>query len=134
MLKTIGALNMPVPGDLASAELDSDALERPTRNAAVARCIHAWRRAYNKKLAALDNDESDYPAEKAGNEAYLRAMPSPAGYENVCDFIACVTYAAATGIVQPRKAEELLAAAKVALGALRWEARTSPKPKKKATA
>jgi len=60
-----------------SGDGDTGKLDRPSDNKAVARCIHAWRYAYNKKRAELDEDESQYPAEKAACQAYLRAMPPP---------------------------------------------------------
>jgi len=108
----------------ASGASDADKLDRPSGNRAVARCIHAWRYAYNKKRAELDEDESQYPAEKAACQAYLRAMPPLTGHKNICEFIACVTYAVIIKAIWPRDAEQYLAAAKVALGAIYHQ----PKP------
>ncbi|MGA2443206.1 MAG: hypothetical protein ABSH08_19810 [Tepidisphaeraceae bacterium] len=91
---------------------------RSGENAAVARCIRAWHRAQRKESAA---GGSDYKSSCAGNIAYLRAIPSLAGYENIRDFIACVTFAAITEVIRHKDANHLLAAAKIALAALRQE-------------
>jgi hypothetical protein len=108
----------------ASGDGDTVKLDRPSSNRAVARCIHAWRYAYNKKRAELDEDESQYPAEKAASIAYLRAMPPLVGRENISDFIACVTYAVVIRAIWPSDAQQYLAAAKIALGAIYHQ----PKP------
>jgi hypothetical protein len=99
--------------------------DRPSDNPSVSRCIRAWNRAYHKKL---DEDESDNEAEEAGKRHYLRAMPPLAGYENVRDFIACVTYALLIEIIRPFEAEHYFAAANVALGALRRETKPARGP------
>jgi hypothetical protein len=93
----------------------------PTSNKAVVRCIRAWQWAYKQKLANLADDDTEWDAQKAGNLAYLRAIPHLAGYENVRDFIACVAYAEVNDLIMRREAIDFLAAAKVALGALRQE-------------
>jgi hypothetical protein len=108
----------------ASGDGDSGKLDRPSDNKAVARCMTAWRYAYNKKRAELDEDESQYPAERAACQAYLRAMPPLTGHKNISEFIACVTYAVIIKAIWPRDAEQYLAAAKVALGAIYHQ----PKP------
>jgi len=61
-------------------EPESEHPDRPSDNPSVARCIRAWSRAYHKKLKELDEDESDFEADKAGKRSYLRAMPPLAGY------------------------------------------------------
>src|SRR5580704_326186 len=68
-------------------------------NDAIVNCMQAWNYAYKKEAADLDDDESDYPAQKAGNEAYLRATPPLVGYENICQFIACINFAVMTDII-----------------------------------
>ena len=50
-------------------------------------------------------------------------MPPLAGYENIRDFIACVTYAEVAELILPLNAARYLEGAKVALGALRHEAK-----------
>jgi hypothetical protein len=97
------------------------------QNDAVDRCNRAWLRAYNKELPNIDEDESTYPAEKAGNQAYLRAMPPLSGYQNICDFIACVAHALVIDAIGAKDSERLLAAAKIAVVAL-GRGTTAPKP------
>ena|ERR1700729_3106281 len=88
------------------------------QNEAVDRCNRAWQRAYNKEVADIDEDESTWPAQKAGNHAYLRAMPPLSGYQNICDFIACVAHALVIEAIGAKDSERLLAAAKIAVVAL----------------
>ena len=85
---------------------------------AIARCMRAWNYAYKKEAADLDEDDNDYDAKQAANEAYLRATPPLCGYKNICDFIACINFASMTDIVSPTKAQHYLANAKIAISAL----------------
>jgi hypothetical protein len=120
-----------------SEESESNYPDRPSDNPSVGRCIRAWNRAYHKKLDELDEDENDYEAEKAGKRYYLRAMPPVAGFENIRDFIACVTYASTIEIITRPEAVHFFAAAKVALDALRREikpARGPGRPRKTTSA
>jgi hypothetical protein len=87
----------------------------PCENAAVARCIRAWRRARRKESA---NGGSDYKSECVGNIAYLRAVPPLRGFQNIRDFITCVAFAAATEMIRYKDAAHLLAGANIALAAL----------------
>ncbi len=80
--------------------------------------MKAWNYAYRKEAEDLDDDESDYPAHKAANEAYLRAMPHLDCYPNICDFIACVSFASMTDIITHSEAEHYLAHARTALAAV----------------
>jgi hypothetical protein len=80
--------------------------------------MRSWNYAYKKEAADIDDDESDYPAQKAGNEAYLRDTPPLSGIKNICDFIACINFASMTDIVTHREAAHYLANARVALAAL----------------
>jgi hypothetical protein len=87
-------------------------------NEVIVNCMHAWNYAYKKEAADLDDDESDYPAQKAGNEAYLRATPPLVGYENICQFIACINFAVMTDIITYSDAKHYRANAKLALTAV----------------
>ncbi|MGA2753445.1 MAG: hypothetical protein ABSE53_06725 [Terracidiphilus sp.] len=110
--------------ELKTAGTDEPETDDPGRsgeNAAVARCIRAWHRAQRKESAA---GGSDYKSSCAGNIAYLRAIPPLAGYENIRDFIACVTFAAITEVIRHKDADHLLAAAKIALAPLPQEPTT----------
>ncbi len=94
--------------------------DRATENPAVLRCARAWCQAFDK---ATDEGEDEDDAEKDANSAYLRSMPPLAGFENVRDFIACISYAQVTDVILNYQAESLLATAKVALAAVRQEGR-----------
>jgi hypothetical protein len=91
---------------------------RHVENPTIVRCMKAWNYAYRKEAENLDDDESDYPAQKAGNEAYLRAIPHLDCYPNICDFIACISFASMTDIVTHSEAEHYLANARLALASL----------------
>jgi hypothetical protein len=122
-----------VTDDLAliANDPDAEAPGRPSENAAVVRCIRAFQRAYKKVLDELGKSASDYPAEKAGREAYLRALPPLSGYENIRDFIACIAYADLTELIRHSDAEHFLDSAKVALAAIRYQPKRldiPPKP------
>jgi hypothetical protein len=109
---------------MASSAVSSDATpnapDRVTDNAAVGRCIRAQQYAFKK---ADDEGESDFDAETAGNKAFIRSMPPLTGPSNIRDFVACVTYALLTGVIPHRDSSHLLAAAKVALAAVRCESK-----------
>jgi hypothetical protein len=98
-----------------TGEPDFSGPSRPTSNAAVSRCILASQRAYNKTFAETKND---YEGEKAARKAFVRAIPPLAGYRNIADFIACVTYAMVTEMIYSGDAQNYLAAAKVAIATL----------------
>src|SRR5580704_10601971 len=97
----------------AAAPAGKKARTPSDENESIVRCMKAWNYAYKKKAADLDDDESDYPAQKAGNEAYLRAMPHLDCYENICEFIACISFAAMTDIITHSEAEHYLAHARI---------------------
>ncbi len=108
--------------DLAPSEADvTNEPGRPSGNASITRCIRAWQRAYNKELPNRSKGESDYEARKAANEAFLRAMPPLIGYINICDFIACITYAEIIDVIPFDDGAHLLAGAKLAITTLRYE-------------
>ncbi len=112
----------------ASAPAGKKARKPDDDNEAIVRCMHAWNYAYKKKAADLDDDESDYPAEKAANEAYLRAMPHLDSYENIRDFIACISFAAMTDIITFSDAKHYRANAKLALTVAFRRPKTSAGP------
>jgi hypothetical protein len=104
-----------------TGESVQETTERASDNPAVNRCIRAWNRAYNAEFADSDDE---FEAEKAGLRAYCRLMPPLAGYDNICNFIACVTYATLTEIMRQSDAEHYLEAAKIALTAVRQECKS----------
>jgi hypothetical protein len=108
----------------ASVSTGKNAHKPDDDDKAVVSCMRAWNYAYKKEAANLGEGESDYPAEKAANQAYLRETPPLSGHENICDFIACINFASMTGIVTHREAAHYLANARIALAALSLQ----PKP------
>jgi hypothetical protein len=100
-------------------ELESAPAGGPLDNAAVARCIRAWHRAYKKEMADLEIEEGEsrYPAVVAGNNAYINCMPPLAGRENIRNFIACVTHALVLDVLKKFEVTPLLYAAQVATSA-----------------
>ena len=85
-------------------------------------CMNAWSRAHDEQ--AEHKGSSNWDCEKAGNKAYLRAVPSLSGYKNICDFIACINYASMIGVVSHDDAAHYLANARIALSAIYHQ----PKP------
>jgi hypothetical protein len=79
-------------------------------------CMSAWNSALDEQ--AEIKGSSNWDREKAGNKAYLKAVPSLSGYKNICDFIACINYASMTGIIIHTDAAHYLANAKIALSTI----------------
>ncbi len=84
--------------------------------------MRAWNRAHDQQ--AEHKGSSNWDCEKAGNKAYLNAVPSLSGYKNICDFIACINYASMIGVVTHSDAAHYLANARIALSAIYHQ----PKP------
>jgi hypothetical protein len=85
-------------------------------------CINAWNRAHSEQ--AEHKGSSNWECEKAGNKAYLRAVPPLSGHKNICDFIDCINYASMIGVVTHADAAHYLANARIALSAIYHQ----PKP------
>ncbi len=79
-------------------------------------CLEAWNRGHDEQ--AKDEDSTEYDCGQAGNLAYLKATPPLSGYQNICDFIACINYGSMTDIVRHRDAKIYLENARIALSAL----------------
>lgn len=95
------------------------------RNAAVQRCCAARDRSLRDSRARnLDK----YKAKELAAEAYREAMPHLDGYENIRDFIACVSYGLLTEDVHPINGPQFLYAAQVAISALRLEPKDKKRP------
>ncbi len=108
----------------AGSKAHKDKKDKNDDEKAINKCMRAWNYAYRKTFPDLAEDQSDWPAEKAANAAYLQATPPLIGYKNICEFIACINYASVTGIVTRREAAHYLDNAKVALSAIYHQ----PKP------
>jgi hypothetical protein len=104
----------------------TSAAKEPTvdqENPAVARCMSAWTSAYKA------NRKNEYEAEQAAALAYCNAMPRLCGYENICNFIACVAHGILIDVFERKNSTKLLYAAQVALSSVR-----RPAPPKSAAA
>lgn len=79
-------------------------------------CRRAWNTAHDEQ--AEIKGSSNWDREKAGNKAYLEAVPALSGYKNICDFVACINYASMTGIIIHTDAAHYLANARIALSTI----------------
>ena len=95
----------------------------PARNVAVQRCCAA--RDLARAECRARNSEK-YEVQQRGADAYRNALPDLAGYENIRDFVACISHGLLTGDISPINSPSYLYAAQVAISALRLE----PKGKK----
>jgi hypothetical protein len=91
---------------------------------AVQRCLAAARAA---QADAETRQQERYQCEDCFKQAYVEALPDLSTYQNVCDFITCVTYAMIIGVMYEKETKSYLYAAQVALSAV-------PRPAKKAAA
>jgi hypothetical protein len=98
-----------------------------TRNAAVQRCCAARDRSLEDSRAG---NVEKYEARERSQQAYRNALPDLAGYENIRDFVACISHGLLTGDISPINSPTYLCAAQVAISALRLE----PKDKKQTAA
>ena len=88
------------------------------QNPAIARCSEAWERVFRAELA---KGSSPSFAQYNANHAYRNALPPLSGYDNICDFIACVAHGMLIGAIQEKNGAKFLYAAQIALGAVRRE-------------
>ncbi len=86
------------------------------RNAAILRCRMAERRS---RRESKSKGRNIIEATICADEAYRKALPELVGYENIRDFIACVTYGMANDTITALRGTKLLAGARLALRALR---------------
>src|SRR5580658_187012 len=124
---------MPDPNELTADEIeefkgltqnesDDELSDGPSENPSVYRCIRACNRAAKRKRAEIGTDEdAEVIVASAAKSKYLRSMPPLDSWENVRDFIACVTFAEVVGLILHYEAENFLFSAKVALAAVRNE-------------
>ncbi len=93
-----------------------------TAKKALTTCLRAWNYAYRK--LAEDEDSTEYDCQKAGDRAFLKAMPLLCGHKSICDFIACINYASLNDIVKHSEATHYLANVRIALAALGLKSKT----------
>ena len=91
-------------------------------NPAVQRCANAYNQTFSLERGKGTNG---YESQKIARASYVSLMPDVADHDSICDFIACVTFAMVHGILHEPHGPKLLAAAKVALSALRAKNRLS---------
>ena len=86
-------------------------LTAPEPNPAVAWCRQAYAQACKESKS---QGNCELAAERAGADAYRKAMPPLCGAENIRNFIACVARAMLTEMMNGADATRLLYAAQVA--------------------
>ena len=79
---------------------------------AVARCQKAWDRAYNNTMKLK---RGGAVSRLDAGDAFRLAMPQLVGYDNICDFITCASYAMVNGILLEDTATRFINAANTAL-------------------
>jgi hypothetical protein len=94
-------------------------------NPAVERCYLACKRSLE---SSQKKGLNDYDAKVYANVAFRNAMPHLFGYENIRDFIACITYGMLSDIIDSIEGPKFLYAAQVATGALRHEPKAPKHP------
>ena len=97
------------PANLKAAE---EELSPALKNPAVAHCQEVREQVYR---LALKKKKGGAVALLDAGEAYCHAMPPLIGYENICNFIACVGYGMLTRVFMYATGTKLLYAAQVAL-------------------
>jgi hypothetical protein len=116
---------------LTQQEIYEELSDRPSQNPAVFRCTRACNRAAKKKRAEIGtDDDAEVIVAMAAKSKYLRSMPPLDSWENIRDFIACVTFAEVVGLILHHEAENFLSSAKVALAAIRHESKRDNQPKR----
>ena len=99
--------------DIPEPLLAADHTHPALANLAVARCCMAWKEAIEADLAERGKA---YPRES--RHVYRQALPPPTGYQNICDFIACVGHGLLLEAFDEKTASKLLYAAQIAMTAL----------------
>jgi hypothetical protein len=118
-------MSQATPAPVPAPMRDQAPMSNPL-NAAVQRCCQARDRAID---AAGPLGLDKYQIKERGEQAYRAVLPHLSGYENIRDFIACISHGAITGDIHPIEAPGLLYAAQVAISALRLQPK-DPKDKK----
>jgi hypothetical protein len=98
-----------------------------SRNAAILLCCQAEKRS---RRESRSKGRDIVETQICADEAYRKALPELVGYENIRDFIACVTHGMVIGTVTAFQADKLLNGARLALSALRQQPTDLRKNKK----
>ena len=86
------------------------------RNPAVRDCCFAAARAFSETQKKHQGDS--FKCADAAVTAYCDAMPSLDSFENIRDYVACVTHAMLLGVIDPNEGPKFLYAAQIALSVL----------------
>ncbi|MGA2048048.1 MAG: hypothetical protein ABSG96_10150 [Terracidiphilus sp.] len=106
--------------DPASLQTQAEELFPALKNPAVAHCCDVWERVH---AGGLKKKNGGALALYDANSAFQHAIPPLVGYENICDFIACVGYGMLTGKILEASGTRLLYAAQVALSTVAPQSR-----------
>ncbi|HXR40466.1 MAG TPA: hypothetical protein VN776_15300 [Terracidiphilus sp.] len=85
------------------------------QNPAILHCVAVWKSTRQQSLA---NGRSEFYSGVDAAKAYCAVMPQLSGYQNICDYIACVGFGLVIDIIKEDRADKLLHAAQVALKAV----------------
>jgi hypothetical protein len=113
-LKSVAFKKVKGDSSMALKSITATAAADPGREA-IEICMQAWKAAHDAR-AKIDTNK--YECLKAGNQAFFKAAPPLIGYKNICVFIACINYAAMTGIAMRKEAAHYLNNAKIALSTI----------------
>jgi hypothetical protein len=106
--------------DPSSLQTKAEELFPALKNPAVAHCCDVWERVH---AGSLKKKRSGASALNDASNAYCRAIPPLIGYENICDFIACVGFGMLTNMMLEASGTRLLYAAQVALSTVAPQSR-----------
>jgi hypothetical protein len=106
-------MSQALPSSIAGA-----APNPPARNPAIQRCCDARDRSLEQ---SREQNLDDYHTRDRAEKAFQEALPDLTGYENIRDFIACISYGVFSGDIHQIAAPQHLYAAQVAISALRLE-------------
>lgn len=112
-----GEISMTKPIEHPPVMARMDPANPALANPAVARCCDALRRA---ALADLREDDLSYTDMLSRNarQAYSNLLPPLDSYQNICNFVACVTFGIAIQAIPHESASKLLYGAQVAFNAI----------------
>ena len=106
--------------DPSSLQTKAEELFPALKNPAVAHCCEVWERVH---AGALKKKKGGAVALYDANQAFQHAIPPLIGYENICDFIACVGYGMLSNKLLEASGTRLLYAAQVALSTVAPQSR-----------
>jgi hypothetical protein len=116
------------PTTLKETELQRrPALQDPT----IFHCQRAYEHVYR---CVLKKKKSKTLAGLEGSEAFIEAMPALVGIDNICTFVACVTYGVSVGVLLEQTAALLYRASHCAMAALALKVKLEEKAARQSAA